>query len=161
MTPDVVTAKFWQTLLQGNLNAAKNYVTEDSQHLLEPQTKKYAFVQVGAITLDDDMATVVTVLSQNDKRLSFDTALLKEDGAWKIDYEQTRVNISMIPFQGIVNELQGIGEAVGEQLQQQAPLIEKGLQSFGDELKHQLDDFGRALEKAIPPPSKQSQKNAI
>lgn len=158
LSPDAVTATFWRAFLLGDLSAAKVQLTEDSQALLEPQTQKYAFVQVGAMTLDGDTAKVVTVLSQNGKRISFDTVLLKEADVWKIDYQQTRRNIAMLPFQGLAKQLENIGNAVGEQLQQQVPLLEKGLQSFGDELKHQLDDFSHELEKAIPP-SKQSNQD--
>lgn len=148
-TPDSVTMAFWQAVISGNLQAAQSYVTEDSQpSLAGDQTRKYASVQIGAMTLDGDSATVVTLLTLNNKKISFNTALLKQDDAWKVDYQQTRMNISMIPFQGIVNELQNIGETFGEQLQQQVPLIEKGLESFGDQLKRQLEDFNRSLEKS-------------
>ncbi|WP_394752878.1 hypothetical protein [Crenothrix sp.] len=148
-TPDTVTSAFWQAFIAGNLKTAQNYVTKDSQtSLATDEASKFSLVQIGAMTLDGDSATVVTMLSQNNKKVSFNTALLKEDDVWKVDYQQTRMNISMIPFQGIVNELQNIGETFGEQLQQQVPLIEKGLESFGDQLKRQLQDFNKALEKS-------------
>jgi hypothetical protein len=151
-TPDRVAAAFWQAVISGNLQAAQSHVTDDSQSsLAADQGRKYAAVQVGAMTLDGDSATVVTLLTQNNKKISFNTVLLKQHDAWKVDYQQTRMNISMIPFQGIVNELQNIGESFGEQLQQQMPLIEKGLESFGDQLKRQLEDFNRSLEKSQPP----------
>ncbi len=154
-TPDTVTTAFWQAVISGNLQAAQGHVTKDSQSLLAAdQGRKYSSVQIGAMTLDGDSATVVTQLSQNDKKISFNTALLKENDVWKVDYQQTRMNISIVPFQGIVNELQNIGETFGEQLQQQVPLLEKSLENFGDELKRQLEDFNRALEKSTPTPKK-------
>ncbi|SJM95482.1 hypothetical protein [Crenothrix polyspora] len=147
--PDKVAAAFWQAVIAGNLPAAQNQATKDSQaSLMADQGRKYAAVQVGAMTLDGDSATVVTLLTQNDKKVSFNTALLKQDDGWKVDYQQTRMNISMLPFQSIVNELQNIGESFGEQLQQQMPLIEKGLESFGDQLKRQLEDLNQSLEKS-------------
>jgi hypothetical protein len=150
-TPDRVAAAFWQAVISGNLQVAQSHVTDDSQSsLAADQGRKYAAVQVGAMTLDGDSATVVTLLTQNNKKISFNTALLKQHDAWKVDYQQTRMNISMIPFQGIVNELQNIGESFGEQLQQQVPLIEKGLESFGEQLKRQLEEFNSSLEKSQP-----------
>ena len=140
------------------MQAAQNYVSKDSHSALSAdQARKFAAVQVGAMTLDGDSATVVTHLSQNGKQISFNTALLKENNIWKIDYQQTRMNISLVPFQGIVNELQNIGENFGEQLQQQVPLIEKGLKNFGNELNRQLENFNRELEKSTAKPNKTKQ----
>jgi hypothetical protein len=151
-SPDSVTAAFWQAVISGDLHAAQGYVTDDSRSsLATDHAGKYTAVQVGAMTLDGDNATVVTLLTQNNKKVSFNTALLKQNNVWKVDYQQTRMNISIVPFQSIVNELQTIGETFGEQLQQQMPLIEKGLEGFGDQLKRQLEDFNQAIDKSNAP----------
>jgi hypothetical protein len=136
-------------VIAGNLQTAQQYSTQSSQSALTlDNARKYTDVQTGAITLDGDNAIVETWLSQNEKKISFNTALIKENDEWKVDYPQTRINISMVPFQGIVNQLQNIGENFGQQLEQQVPLIEKGLQNFGDQLKQHLEDFNREMEKA-------------
>jgi hypothetical protein len=82
--------------------------------------------------------------------------LVEEDDQWKVDYLQTMNNYLHLPFGQIFRSLQGIGEAINKNLQQQLPELEKQLEGFSDGLLQQLEEFRRRLEKSVPPePSRQ------
>jgi hypothetical protein len=161
-TPEEVTTVFWEALLHGDIESAKKQATQETQPLVgKQQPIENSSLRTGQITINDLNATIETIITQNDKTLTFNTVLSKENGHWKVDYRQTLINISNEPFSGIIKSLQNLGEIFNKQLEQQIPLIEKGIESFGEELKRQLDEFGRELEKQNPPQKPQPYRDTI
>jgi DNA anti-recombination protein RmuC len=165
-TPEEITIVFWEELTRGNVETAKKYATQDTQHLVtQQQAKENSTLEIGQITINGLNANVQTIITlpATDHRplLAFDTVLLKKEDQWQVDYRQTLNNISNEPlnepFSGIFKSLQDIGETFNKQLEQQMPLIEKEIDSFGEILKQQLEEFGRALKNFRPPapPEKQ------
>ncbi len=83
LTPEQVTTEFWEAMAQGNLESARKYATQETQHLVtKQQNLEDATVKTGAILIDGSNATVATVMTlknpENTKDLSFDTVLLKK-----------------------------------------------------------------------------------
>lgn len=159
LTPEQVTTAFWEAMAKSNIELAKKYATQATQHLVaKQQNLEEATVKTGTVAIDGSNATVATVATvvtlkkpENNKVLSFDTVLLRENDLWKVDYQRTLNNLLNLPFGDIFKSLQGIGEAINKQLEQQVPLFEKQIESFSEGLKRQLDEFRRQLEKAAPP----------
>lgn len=156
LTPEQVTTAFWEAMAEGNLDSARKYATQETQHLVtKQQNLEDATVKTGAILIDGSNATVSTAMTlkkpESNKVLSFDTVLLKENDLWKVDYQRTLNNLSNLPFGEIFKSLRAIGETINKELEQQIPLFEKQIKSFSDELIRQLDEFRRQLEKAAPP----------
>jgi len=146
-TPEQVTTAFWAALIKGEIEIAKGFVTEKSLHLItEKEIRKDADLRIGQIVINGDSAAVETIMTEDSRVSSFNTALLKEGGLWKVDYQQTLINISAMPFNGIFKSLDQLGETFKKQMEQQMPLFEKQIESFGEELKQQMDEFGRYLE---------------
>ncbi len=155
-SPEEVTHMFWKSLAQGQLEAAKKYVTTDSQHLVNIiDIEKNSTIQTGDAYIDDDLdtpfASVSTTIIRNKKPVTFNTMLTKESNDWKIDYVQTQLNITMIPLGDIAKSLQNLGGVFAKQLEQQLPLIQREMESFGNQLKQKLDELGRSLEKPQSP----------
>jgi hypothetical protein len=151
-TPEAVTTTFWQALAQGQIESAKSQTTQDTQHLVNLQDiDAHSTIKTGAIVANELNASVETTITRNNKPVTFNTVLLKEKDSWKVDYQQTQINISMIPFDGVVKSLQNLGDSFTKQLEESVPLIEKEMESLGNELKEQIDEFGRALEKPKDP----------
>lgn len=147
-SPEEVTTLLWQALAQGQLENARKHVTERSQHLVNLQDiEKHSTIKTGEAVIEDSDATVETTITRNKKLVTFNTVLLKEQDTWKVDYLQTQMNISMIPFGDVVKSLQNLGDTFTKQLEQQLPLIQKEMESLGNELKEQIDELGRSLEK--------------
>ena len=160
LTPEQVTLTFWEAMAQGNLESARKHVTQETQHLVaKQQNLEGASIKTGEVVIDGPNATVSTIMTlkkpENNEYLSFNTVLLKENDLWKIDYQQTLNNLSILPFGELFNSLRAIGDAINKELEQQVPLFEKQIKSFSEELIRQLDEFRRNLEKSIPPPEKQ------
>jgi len=148
--------------MHGDIKSAKKQATQETQQLVDKQQPvENSSLRTGQIIINGLNATVETIITQNDKTLSFNTVLFKENDHWKVDYRQTLINISNEPFSGIIRSLQNIGDILNKQLEQQLPLIEKEIESVGEELKRQLDEFGRNLEKSKPPQKQQPYRDTI
>jgi hypothetical protein len=153
--PEKVTQAFWEAMTQGDPEIARTYTTQVSQYLVTKQPElEQATVRTGAVKDDGDNAKVATVLTlkrPDNKKIAFDTVLVEEDDQWKVEYLQTMNNFLHLPFGQIFKSLQGIGEAINKNLQQQLPELEKQLEGFSEGLLRQLEEFRRQLEKSIPP----------
>lgn len=161
-TPEEVTTVFWEALIHGDIESAKKQATQETQQLVgKQQLIENSSLSIGQITINGLNATVETIITQTDNTLSFNTVLFKENDHWKVDYRQTLINISNEPFSGIIRSLQNIGDIFNKQLEQQTPLIEKEIESFGEELKRQLDEFRRNLENPKPPAKQKPYRDTI
>ncbi|NOT11783.1 MAG: hypothetical protein HOP23_08135 [Methylococcaceae bacterium] len=146
-SPEDVTSAFWTSLIKANIVEAKQYATKNTQPLItEQETRTNTVLHTGEIVINAQLATVETIMTENDRTFSFDTALVKENDQWKVDYQQTLLNISAMPFNGIMKNLEQLGNDLNEKLEQQMPLFEKQIESFGEQLNRKLDEFGRYLE---------------
>ena len=166
LSPEQVTAVFWKSLAEDNFDAARNYVTQETQHLVtKQQNLEGATVKTGAVLIDGPNARVSTIMTlkkpENDKVLSFETVLLKENDQWKVDYQRTLDNLINLPFGEIFKSLRSLGDTINKQLERQIPLFDKQIKSFSEELIRQLDEFRRQLEKSAPPEKQQSNSGVI
>jgi hypothetical protein len=167
-SPEEVTRLFWQNLAQGRLDQAKQDVTANSQHLVNLQDiDKFSQVSTAEATENDDsdevIVSVPTTITRNAHIVIFNTVLLEENNHWKVDYLKTQLNITMIPLGDVMKTLQNLGGAVVRELGQQLPLIQKEMESLGDVLKKQIDDFNRNIDKSQPyqPPQRPNNRNTI
>jgi hypothetical protein len=143
-------------MVQSNLESARKHATQETQHLVtKQQNLEGASIKTGEVVINGTNATVSTIMTlkkpESNKLLSFNTVLSKENNLWKVDYQKTLNNLSILPFGELFNSLRAIGDAINKELEQQVPLFEKQIKSFSEELIRQLDEFRRNLEKSIPP----------
>jgi hypothetical protein len=151
-TPEQVTTKFWQALAQSQLETAKNHATLSSQHLVNLEDiDKRSTIKTSEVIADEFNASVETTINRKNKPVTFKTVLLKEKDTWKVDFQQTHTNIAMVPFEGIAKSLKQLGDTFTNELEQSVPLIEKEIESLGNELKDQIDEFGHNLKKPTIP----------
>ena len=156
LSPEQVTLAFWGAMAQSNLESARKHATQETQHLVtKQQNLEGASIKTGEVVINGTNAIVSTIMTlkkpKNNKLLSFNTVLLKENDQWKVDYQKTLNNLSILPFGELFNSLRAIGDAINKELEQQVPMFEKQIKSFSEELIRQLDEFRRNLEKSIPP----------
>jgi hypothetical protein len=166
LTPEQVTTEFWEAMVEGNLDSARKYATQETQQLVtKQQNMEDATLKTGVVLIDGSNATVSTIITlkkpEGNKVLSFDTVLLKENDQWKIDYHRTLNNLSNLPFGDIFKSLREIGETINKELEQQIPLFDKQIKSFSEELTRQLDEFRRQLEKPVPPEKQEPHPGSI
>ena len=166
LTPEQVTLAFWDAMAQGNLESARKHATQETQHLVtKQQNLEGASLKTGEVVIDGPNATVSTIMTlkrpESNKHLSFNTVLLKENNLWKVDYQQTLNNLSVLPFGELFKSLRAIGDAINKELEQQIPLLDQQIKSFSEELIQQLDEFRRKLEKSIPPEKQKPHSDTI
>jgi hypothetical protein len=166
LTPEQVTLAFWDAMAQGNLESARKHTTQETQHLVtKQQNLEGASLKTGEVVIDGPNARVSTIMTlkkpESNKPLSFNTVLLKQNDLWKVDYQQTLNNLSVLPFGELFKSLRAIGDAINKELEQQIPLFEKQIKSFSEELIRQLDEFRRNLEKSIPPENQKPHSGTI
>ncbi|MGZ8225220.1 MAG: hypothetical protein ACXWT3_01115 [Methylococcaceae bacterium] len=166
LTPEQVTTAFWEAMAKGHLDTAKKYATQETQYLVtKQQNLEDAALKTGEALIDGSSATVLTIMTlkkpENNKVLSFETVLLKDNDLWKVDYQRTLNNLLSLPFRDIFKSLRAIGETLNKELEQQIPLFEKQIKSFSEELIRQLDEFRRQLEKAVPPEKQKPHSGTI
>ncbi len=155
LTPEQATTTFWKAMANGDLASAKKYTTLETQYLVTKQENIMgASLETGVIVIDGLTAKVATVITlknpESNKLLSFDTVLLKENDAWKIDYRQTLSNLSILPFGEVINSLRAIGDVINKKMEEQIPFFENQIRSFSDQRIRQLDEFRHQLEKTNP-----------
>ncbi len=155
LSPEQVTTAFWEAMAQGDIESARKYATQETQHLVvEQQNMKGASIKTGTIVIDGSNAKVATVITlkntEGNKVLSFETVLLKENDLWKTNYQQTLDNLSILPLGDIFKNLRALGDTINKELEQQIPFFENQIKSFSEELIRQMDEFRRQLEKSSP-----------
>jgi hypothetical protein len=166
--PADVTKAFWGALAKNDLQTARQYATKESQRLLnqvsEPSWEDVP-LQIGTIEINDNYATVETQTivhnTGSKKDITFETYLQRENGLWKVDYQQTLDNMPNTVFSDLFESLQGLGETFNKKLEQQIPLIEKELETFGQQLQEQIEEFNRELEKTHPAEQPNPYRNTI
>lgn len=156
LSPEQTTTAFWKAMVNGELETARKYTTLETQDLVIKQENIMgaSLEKTGVIVIDGPDAKVATMIMlknhESNKPLTFDTVLLKEDDVWKVDYQKTLTNLSILPFGEVINSLRAIGDVINKKLEQQIPLFENQVKSFSDELIRQLNEFRHQLEKANP-----------
>ncbi len=166
-TPDQVTRSFWTALIDNDLTTAEIYVTGDSRALLASSPHDFSnitSIDTGKVIIDGNISSVETILNSEDTSLRprpFETALVIENEIWRIDYRRTLQNMTGTVFDGFFKSLQNLGEKFQNQFEKQLPLLEKELESFGEQLEKQLEEFGRQLEKKLPSKQPKPQPDTI
>jgi len=158
--PEQVTASFWEAMVRGDLESARKHTTPETRNLVvKQQNLKNGSVDTGSVDVDGSNARVFTILTlkkPENKVLSFETVLLKENRQWQVDYQATLDNLSLLPLGALFKSLRTIGDTINKELERQIPLFENQLKSFSEELLRQLEEFRRQLEKAAPPDNRRS-----
>ena len=113
-----VAKGFWDAMNAKDLQAVKSYVTKESADKLQvkdteaPSNCKVSF---GNIKIEDDKTVIDTNMQANDGTTEFNvqmqTILVKEEGQWKVDADQTMMSM----FGGAMGEMmKGLGQALEE-----------------------------------------------
>ncbi|OHB34876.1 MAG: hypothetical protein A2Y09_01660 [Planctomycetes bacterium GWA2_39_15] len=135
-----VAKGFWDAMNAKDIQAARSFVTKESAdklHIKEEDTTAGCKVTFGDIKIDDNKTTIDTTMQTNDGTTEFQvqmqTILIKEEGQWKVDAEQTMMSM----FGGAMGEMmKGLGKALEEG-------FKKGFEEMG---KSMAGDTQKGLE---------------
>lgn len=163
-TPLETTQAFWSAVVENKLYAAQKLCSEAEHKLPASLSAEFQNVSFdyGKIVIDGNLSSVEVTLLSPSQKSSFTTFMLLEEETWKIDcLRSTTALTGSQVFEGFLNGLNTIGKKINQQLEQQLPIIEKEIESFGKELQQQLDDFGNELEKSFPKEQQKTHQNTI
>jgi len=113
-----VAKGFWDAMNAKDIQAVRVYVTKESADKLQIKDKDVTAnckVTFGNIKIEDDKTIIDTTMQTNEGTTEFQvqmqTILVKEDGQWKVDADQTMMSM----FGGAMGEMMnGLGKALEE-----------------------------------------------
>ncbi len=123
-----VAKGFWDAINADDIYTARSYATKksgDSLELKKRDTSSSGKVTFGDVKNEGDMTIIETIIqaSEGETKLEFPikTVLVKEDGQWKVDFDQTLMSM----FGGVVGEMiegfkkgfEEIGKSMADDLQ--------------------------------------------
>ena len=126
--PLAVAKGFWDAMNAKDIQAVRSYATKESEDKLQIKDSdattncKVAF---GEVKMEDNKSSIETAMQTyngtTESEVQMQTILVREDGQWKVDADQTMMSM----FGGAMGEMiQGLGKAMGEGLK-------KGMEEIG------------------------------
>jgi len=127
--PASVADKFWDAMQDRNADEARKYMTRGSAANLQikDSDEKYD-IHLGKVSENDDTVSIVTTLKKEDDKgavIELNTIVVKEDGQWKVDYNQTMLSM----FGGAMQQMmQGLGKAMQQGARDMSKAMQESLQ---------------------------------
>lgn len=131
-----VAKGFWDAMNADDIQTARSYATKKSGaglQLKERDTAGSGKVSFGDVKIEDNRTVIETIIqaSEGETALEFpiETILVKEDGQWKVDFDQTLMSM--------------FGGAVGEMIEG----LKKGFEEMGKSITEGLQrGFGETIQ---------------
>lgn len=153
--PKAVAEKFWSAAKSGKPDDVKDLVTKASFTGMKdkkdqgPTKGEYT---LGDVKVDGDKASIPTTMKDQGFTMKMQTILVKEDGKWKVDLDQTMMSALAGAFEslgsamgegmkGMEQGMKGLGEGVNKAAQ--------GAQGVGEGLKAMGEGMGKAMGEGL------------
>lgn len=154
--PKQVAHNYWSAVTRGDHETARKLVSKNSRQDFENYVRLPAGqkVPVGHVELDDEYATVASVLnpagdSMDDNR-PFDTVLVLEAGHWKIDAHRTQLPS---PKTASEKQMEELAEQLSENMQKNIESIDdtmaESMHMFNEMLREGSNEMGNSLLKGM------------
>ncbi|MEN8181200.1 MAG: hypothetical protein ABFS46_01550 [Myxococcota bacterium] len=142
--PEDVARLFWEAVRDGDVQTAKRLASTPSAGLVEPTV---AELSIGTVLVGEPLrnaesalvaTTLVTVQDGAELDASFHTYLVREEERWRVDVASSRAELRKGIF---VAGMRGIGEAVGEGVNEIGEVLRQGAEELQDALREALDEL--------------------
>ncbi len=137
--PVAVADKFWDAMEDRDADEARKYMTRASASNLQikDSDEKYD-IELGKVTEnDDDTVSIATTLKKEggkEAAIQLNTIVVKEEGQWKVDYNQTMLSM----FGGAMQQMmQGLGKA-----------MQQGAEGMNKAMQERMDEAAKAVQEA-------------
>ena len=164
--PKAIAEQYWQAMVDGDTEAARQFVSQDSQQAFEQTVQRLNNgMQVKQVALDDLNTSVVTTLNPNaDKPYldrPFQTVLVLEQGKWKIDMQRTRIppapgelekqlgELTQKLDQSLQHSSREIEQVFGESMKLLDDLLSQGSQQMSRSLLEGMEKFREAMRESV------------
>lgn len=144
--PRAVADAFWTASKDGDVELAKTYIAEGGNASIQDPNESGSSVgdfSLGESAIDGDRATVETTVSSagaQEMELSFQTVLVRQQGDWKVDLDQTTGEMMKSLFGGSMGDFaekmgEAMGEALGEGMKAMSEGLAEGLKAAADSME--------------------------
>lgn len=98
MAPQDVAREFWSAMISTNIPKAKTFAKSDTRdHVNVGDDTEIEKINIQPSKRENGQTVVPTIMTGikdgRQKTLSFNTVLVEEAGAWKVDFDKTTVSI--------------------------------------------------------------------
>ena len=172
LTPTQVSDRFWRAVVSEHPAKLERYVLARDRTLLNEDTTllPVASYTLGRVLIDGEqasVATTITLAGDTPVTLELDTALAREQEAWRVDYRRTADALSaQSDLARVIGQIGALGDTLRQGVEQSVedmrkalPVIERELSRIEDKLRQQVpalrerfDRFARELEEALQAP---------
>lgn len=130
-SPESVADEFWGALMDRDIDKARSHATKNTAAFLQENnnnTDGEAEITFGEVNTENGKSTIETSMHSSNGEMELNipmkTFLVKEDGEWKVDAQQTMMSM--------------FGAAMGELME-----------GFGDAMKDSMREMGKAMGEGI------------
>lgn len=135
-----VATNFWDAMMAGDKEAAKKHATKNSMAEMELEPKQPGEerdVKFGkAVESADQVSiptTLITTVEGESQQIPLNTIVVKEDGDWKVDWNQTMASM--------------LGGMMGEMMKG----MTEAMQGMADEMGKSFEEMGKSYNEAMQP----------
>lgn len=132
--------KFWVAMEAQDLETARQYATRETAHSLsinedqQDQDIKIAFGDVSKKDGKTSVATTITTTNEGtEMTIPLQTVMVKEDGEWKVDVNQTMMSM--------------LGGAMGAMMEGLTETMKDGMEEMADQMKSTMEEMEDALSE--------------
>jgi hypothetical protein len=114
--PKAVADQFWSATKTGKIVTIKPYVSQASlshEMMKEDAQATTGNYSLGEAKIENDMTTIPTSLKDNEVNIEFQTIVVKEGNAWKVDIEKTMMTMFNGAMGELMNTLKNVDQAQG------------------------------------------------
>lgn len=154
-TPQDVTQRFWEAVLNNNTKNAIEYSTLSDPKYYDSFTKDWSGFQpsFGKITIEENVASVVSEFvspanSGQDNR-SFITYLVFRNEEWIVDYDRTKYSIDGGTLGNLFTKLSSLGDNLSNQFKSSSYSFKLEMDRMSMELEQMSDSFGEQASNSI------------
>lgn len=147
-----VTERFWQAMIAGDFNKAKNLSTWDSAQYLQYLSSKSVAAkrfEIGEIRVEATTAEVATILYSGDKGdmpIPLRTVLVRDQNGWLVDVQKTMGSMVSGAMGAVVDQLNNF-------MENSLKGLDKSLSDNVNKLNETLRKGVEQLQKDLTPPA--------
>ena len=147
-----VTERFWQAMIAGDFNKAKNLSTWDSAQYLQYLSSKSVAAkrfEIGEIRVEAATAEVATILYSGDKGdmpIPLRTVLVRDQNGWLVDVQKTMGSMVSGAMGAVVDQLNNF-------MENSLKGLDKSLSDNVNKLNETLRKGVEQLQKDLTPPA--------
>lgn len=154
-TPQEVTQTFWKAVLGHDARNAVKYSTLADEKQYDAFSRDWTGYQAswGRVVIDGNEASVVSEFTapanSGHQNRKFVTYLVKQDEAWKVDYDRTRMAVRGGVLGSLLDSLGQLGDDLSRQMSTSADNFKIEMDRMSKKLEQMADSFNAEATKSI------------